>query len=153
MSPLHIKLSPSRSLIGVIPISTNPSETTAVVSYSSNSSTKSQQSEEATTISSSMLEKGGQPVCVTIDEEESQEQKTSPLPPGIASLPKTPPTVPIQFMFQLCCYCLVLMATPEYLVQHVIREHSHCQFQCRYCLYRAFTKIYMGVHLVRSSML
>nr|XP_045625021.1 uncharacterized protein LOC123774609 isoform X2 [Procambarus clarkii] len=139
-----------------------------------------------------------QPAVVTLDEEGariSRSHSEHPPPPGIATLPKIPPTVPVQSIFQAyqpidifktlitklapevfkcmftgciyadddpdlflqhislhgqssrCCYCLMVMPTPGTLVQHIITEHSHCQFQCKYCLYRAYTKIYMGVHL------
>merc|ERR1711915_397181 len=46
-----------------------------------------------------------------------------------------------------CCYCLIALPSPNDLMQHVITEHSHCQFQCKYCLYHALSTIYMGVHL------
>ncbi|XP_069943249.1 uncharacterized protein [Cherax quadricarinatus] len=142
--------------------------------------------------------KKSQPAVVTLDEEGTvmnPSQSDHRPPPGIATLPKIPPTVPVQSIFQAyqpidvfktlitklapevfkcmhtgciyadddpemflqhisfhgesyrCCYCLMVMPAPEALVQHIITEHSHCQFQCKYCLYRAYTKIYMGVHL------
>ncbi|XP_042204515.1 uncharacterized protein LOC121854154 isoform X2 [Homarus americanus] len=158
---------------------------------------------EAVSSSSQAAEaKKSQPAVVTLDEdgggekaEISKSRSEHPPPPGMSTLPRVPPTVPVPSVFQIfqpidifktlitklapevfkcmykgciyadddpelfvqhislhgqdyrCCYCLVLMASPGTLVQHVITEHSHCQFQCKYCLYRAFTKVYMGVHL------
>lgn len=141
------------------------------------------------------------PAVVTLDEDEEEGSEVcwngrpQKPPPGLATLPKFPPTVPVPSVFEAyqpmnifrilitklapevfkcmqpgcvfvdddpeafqehielhgenfrCCYCLIVMDTSKKLVQHVITEHSHCQFQCKYCLYRAFTKIYMGVHL------
>ncbi|KAK7071346.1 hypothetical protein SK128_011963 [Halocaridina rubra] len=129
------------------------------------------------------------------DQFEGKSVKKLAPPPGIATMPKHPPTVPIQEVFiefqpvdifkilttklapevfkcmfrgcvyaddepdnflahiqnhgsdYRCCYCLMLMASAPDLVEHVLTEHSNSQFQCKYCLYRAFTKIYMGVHL------
>ncbi|XP_042867253.1 uncharacterized protein LOC122250022 isoform X3 [Penaeus japonicus] len=141
------------------------------------------------------------PAIVTLDEDEDEGSEVcwngrpQKPPPGLATLPRFPPTVPVPSVFEAyqpmnifrilitklapevfkcmytgcvfvdddpeafqehielhgeifrCCYCLIVMDSSKKLVQHVITEHSHCQFQCKYCLYRAFTKIYMGVHL------
>lgn len=48
---------------------------------------------------SSTPEKSSHPSVVTLDE--GHEQKEDSLPPGIATLPRSPPTVPVQFIFQL----------------------------------------------------
>uniref|UniRef100_T1IN12 C2H2-type domain-containing protein n=1 Tax=Strigamia maritima TaxID=126957 RepID=T1IN12_STRMM len=46
----------------------------------------------------------------------------------------------------VCCYCMQDCAGVSDLVDHVIKQHGHCTYQCKYCFYRTISDEYVNQH-------
>ena len=49
-----------------------------------------------------------------------------------------------------CSYCLSAFSSVINLTKHIMSEHGHCEYQCKYCLYRSHNRVYLRVHCVSS---
>jgi len=53
--------------------------------------------------------------------------------------------------FQKCAYCYTTLSDWPNMKTHLWEKHSHCQYQCAYCFYRALVPSYVQQHQVISE--